>query len=114
MSCEREPADCYVALELSRNKWLVGALLPGADKVKTSSVSGGDTDGLLSALNRITARAADAGHPSLRRASAIRRRRWPRGPASPNATSGRSCGSPSSRPMSSKRSSMAGSLQVSR
>jgi len=65
MSCERESSDCYVALELSRNKWLVGALVPGADKVTTSSVSGGDTDGLLSALNRIAAKAADAGHPNV-------------------------------------------------
>lgn len=50
-----ERANCYVALELSRSKWLVGALLPGCDKVATISVSGGDTDELLAALNRLVA-----------------------------------------------------------
>ena len=33
----RIPAqDCYIALELSRAKWLVGALLPGRAKVITA------------------------------------------------------------------------------
>jgi transposase len=49
--------DCYVALELSRKKWLVGALLPEAKKVTSISVSGGDTDGLLTALNKIASKA---------------------------------------------------------
>lgn len=57
--------DCYVALELSRNKWLVGALLPGSDKVATISVAGGDTDGLLAALNKCGSRATDAGHANV-------------------------------------------------
>ncbi len=37
--------DCYVALELSRAKWLIGALLPGRSKVVTMQVPGGDTAG---------------------------------------------------------------------
>ena len=45
-----DTTDCYIALELSRNKWLVGALLPGKDKVATITVAGGDTDNLLAAL----------------------------------------------------------------
>jgi transposase len=49
--------DCYVALELSRAKWLVGALLPGRSKVTTMLVAGGDTVGLLDALGRFAARA---------------------------------------------------------
>lgn len=57
-----ERANCYVALELSRSKWLVGALLPGRDKVATVSVNGGDTNGLLDALNRFVTNAADLGY----------------------------------------------------
>jgi transposase len=56
-----ERGNCYVALELSRGKWLVGALLPGRDKVATFSINGGDTDGLLDVLNRFVAKAADLG-----------------------------------------------------
>jgi transposase len=48
---------CYVALELSRTKWLVGALLPGRPKVITMLVAGGDTAALLDVLTRLTARA---------------------------------------------------------
>jgi transposase len=52
--------DCYVALELSRNKWLVGALLPGSEKVTTISVAGGNTEELLAALNKIESGAIEA------------------------------------------------------
>jgi transposase len=49
---------CYVALELSRAKWLVGALLPGRSKVSTVLVPGGATDALLDVLDRFAARAS--------------------------------------------------------
>jgi transposase len=53
----RIPAqDCYIALELSRAKWLVGALLPGRAKVITTLVPGGDTAALLDVLHRLAAR----------------------------------------------------------
>lgn len=52
-------ANCYVALELSRSKWLLGAIFPGSKKVTMASVSGGDTDGLLAALSTIAAKASD-------------------------------------------------------
>jgi transposase len=56
--------DCYVALELSRSKWLVGALLPGRSKITSTLVPGGDTAALLNVLTRFTARAAlDTGSP---------------------------------------------------
>ena len=55
---EPSSPDCYVALELSRAKWLVGALLPGRSKVTTTMVPGGDTAGLLDALGRFAARAS--------------------------------------------------------
>jgi transposase len=48
---------CHVALELSRAKWLVGALLPGRSKVSTALVPGGATDALLDVLDRFAARA---------------------------------------------------------
>ena len=54
---EPSSQDCYVALELSRAKWLVGALLPGRSKVTTTVVPGGDTAALLDALGRFAARA---------------------------------------------------------
>ena len=65
MNVKLESVDCYVALELSRNKWLVGALLPGAKKVTSISVAGGDTDGLLIALNKSVAKATTAAKPKV-------------------------------------------------
>ncbi len=50
--------DCYIALELSRSKWLVGALLPGRSKVTTTLVPGGDTAALLDVLTCLLERAA--------------------------------------------------------
>lgn len=47
---------CYIALELSRPKWLVGALLPGRSKVLTTLVPGGDTAALLDVLHHLAAR----------------------------------------------------------
>jgi len=48
--------DCYIALELSRTKWLVGALLPSRTKVITTLVRGGDTAALLDVLHHMAAR----------------------------------------------------------
>lgn len=61
-----DPIDCFVALELSRSKWLVGALFPGQDKVTTTTVAGGDTAELLSVLERIANKATDRGHSNVR------------------------------------------------
>ncbi|WP_227272311.1 IS110 family transposase [Roseobacter weihaiensis] len=64
-----EPSgDCYVALELSRSKWLIGAILPGQEKLKTTTVAGGDTAALLQALDDIRGRARALGpsNPRLR------------------------------------------------
>ncbi|MBX9587721.1 MAG: hypothetical protein K2X43_00360 [Hyphomonadaceae bacterium] len=54
---KEEHADCYVALELSRTKWLVGALLPESKKMTTIPVAGGDGGKLLSVLRGILAKA---------------------------------------------------------
>lgn len=59
-------SDCYVALELSRSKWLLGALLPGQTKVLTVTVSGGDTGGLFKAFSDIADKAARRSNPSVR------------------------------------------------
>ena len=66
--------ECYVALELSRAKWLVGALLPGRSKVTTTVVPGGDTAALLDVLGRFAARASR----ETGQAVAVRRRISPR------------------------------------
>jgi transposase len=61
--------DCYIALELSRAKWLVGALLPGRSKITTTLVPGGDTAALLDVLTRLAARATrDSGAPVVLKA----------------------------------------------
>ncbi len=61
-----EPLDCYVALELSRRTWLVGALLPDSTKVRTFTVPGGDTVALLQGLHRLKERAAKNGFDDIR------------------------------------------------
>ena len=54
------PQDCYVALELSRRTWLVGAILPDSPKVRTMAVLGGDTSALLASLEQLRVRAVQA------------------------------------------------------
>ncbi len=49
---------CYVALELSQAKWLVGALLPGRAKIVLHTVRGGDAAGLVDVLGKVSARAS--------------------------------------------------------
>lgn len=52
--------DCYVALELSRRTWLVGAILPDSPKVWTMAVPGRDTFALLASLEQLKVRAEQA------------------------------------------------------
>lgn len=49
----------YVAIELSKGSWLVRALLPDRDKPSIYRLSGGDTAGLLSRLERLRHLAAN-------------------------------------------------------
>ena len=49
----------YVAIELSKGSWLVGAMLPDRDKPSIYRLSGGDTVGLLSRLERLRHLGAD-------------------------------------------------------
>ncbi len=50
-----EFAPIFVALELSRSKWLVGAGTPQKWAVRRHEVEGGDLDGLLALLQRVAA-----------------------------------------------------------
>ena len=52
--------DCFVAFELSRTKWLVGALLPGRTKVITTLVPGGNATKLIEVLRRLATQACRA------------------------------------------------------
>lgn len=49
---------CTVAIELSRARWVVGALPPTGNKVSVGAVPGGDTDRLMQHLNKIQTRLA--------------------------------------------------------
>lgn len=48
-----ETATIFVALELSKARWLVGVHTPLADKISRYSVAGGDGAGLLALIGRI-------------------------------------------------------------
>lgn len=58
--------ECYVALELSRSKWLIGAFLPDQDKIRTATVADGDTAALLHALDDTVNRSTALGYPNPR------------------------------------------------
>ena len=49
----------FIAIEMSRSKWVVGAHLPGADKVGIHVTPWGDVTALLTLIDRLRARAAD-------------------------------------------------------
>lgn len=49
---------CTVAIELSRARWIIGALAPRGTKVTVGAVPGGDTERLMEHLNKIEARLA--------------------------------------------------------
>jgi transposase len=51
-----EFAPIFVALELSRSKWLVGIGTPERWAVRRHQVDGGDLDGLLALLKRVVTR----------------------------------------------------------
>ena len=52
---ESQFAPVFVALELSRSKWLVGVDTPQTWTVRRRQVEGGDLEGLLALLSRIAA-----------------------------------------------------------
>ncbi len=55
-SADAETATIYVALELSKSRWLVGVHTPLADKVSRHALPGGDSGALLERIGRVRAR----------------------------------------------------------
>jgi transposase len=49
---EEQTATIFVALELSKNRWLVAVHSPIADKISRHGVAGGDTSALLALISR--------------------------------------------------------------
>ena len=40
-------SSCFVSIELSRSNWVLGVLLPAAERVRLRQIDGGDADALL-------------------------------------------------------------------
>src|ERR1700750_468983 len=60
------PAGCeygtvYIAFELSKAKWQLGIMMPGAEKMSRYRIDGGDLAGLSALLVKARAEAAQAG-----------------------------------------------------
>src|SRR4029453_6682006 len=53
----------YVAFELSKAKWRLGIILPGAKKMSRYTIDGGDTAGVSARLSQAGAKAASYGKP---------------------------------------------------
>ena len=53
VSASAQGATIYVALELSKSRWLVGVHTPLADKVSQYSLPGGDSEALLDRIGRV-------------------------------------------------------------
>ena len=61
---ETQPATLFVALELSKAKWLVGLHSPTADKISRHTIAGGDAPALLTLIDAARRRAeASLGGP---------------------------------------------------
>lgn len=67
-----EAKNAYVTIKLSKGSWMVGAILPDREKPSIYRLSGGDTVGLLSRMERLRHLGADrlvlcfeAGHDGL-------------------------------------------------
>lgn len=58
-----EYATVYVAFELSKSKWYLGIMLPGADKMSRYRIDGGDLAALSGLLSKARAKAEQQGKP---------------------------------------------------
>ena len=58
-----EYATVYVAFELSKAKWKLGLVLPGAEKMSRYTIDGGDLAALTKRLEDARAKAARQGKP---------------------------------------------------
>ena len=68
-----QPATIFVALELSKARWLVGIHTPVADKISRHGVAGGDSRALLELIAR--ARRRNCTKCTARSSAWCRRRR---------------------------------------
>src|SRR6266704_1001902 len=62
------PAGCetttvYIAFELSKSKWQLGVMMPGAEKMSRYQIDGGDLMALSSVLAKVRAKAEQLGKP---------------------------------------------------
>src|ERR1700755_3315537 len=62
------PAGCeygtvYIAFELSKAKWQLGIMMPGAEKMSRDGIDGGDRAGLSPLLVKARAKPPQAGKP---------------------------------------------------
>jgi hypothetical protein len=51
-----EPMHCFVAIELSKSKWVVGFQTPLTDKASRHQVKAGDAKGLIELIERVRTR----------------------------------------------------------
>jgi len=58
-----EYATVYIAFELSKSKWYLGIMLPGADKMSRYRINGGDLAALSGILSKMRAKAEQQGKP---------------------------------------------------
>jgi len=58
-----EYATIYIAFELSKSKWVVGVMMPGAEKMSRYRIDGGDVAGLSALLVKLRAKAGQLGKP---------------------------------------------------
>lgn len=59
----REYATVYIVFELSKAKWQLGIMLPGAEKMSRYRIDGGDMAALSGLLSRVRAKAEQGGKP---------------------------------------------------
>ena len=59
----REYATIYVAFELSKSKWQLGVMMPGAEKLSRYRIDGGDLAALSILLAKLRAKAGQLGKP---------------------------------------------------
>src|SRR5262245_43476491 len=58
-----EYATVYIAFELSKSKWQLGVMMPGAEKMSRYRIEGGDRAALAGLLARFRAKAEQLGKP---------------------------------------------------
>jgi transposase len=65
-AAEEKSGTIFVALELSKSRWLVGIHSPVTDKISCHGVAGGDTSALLALIGRYRRQAEEHLEPPVR------------------------------------------------